>query len=281
MRRKVFLGIVLAGLVMGLTGGTAAEGPEGPFSGWTKPVLAGIEVRIQGPDGRFERLRFAREGVTVPMGGGVTIEITGLDQEGREFPPDRTSLEVVPDRDARDLVMVRDEGRGRFRITARDRRGKGRILVRAANNLNLEWPVPLRVEGPGADGYSRAEAEFIATALYRALLGRGPDREGLEAATAEIERGRLKAQVRGMLTSAEFRQKASGLSAVALLDRLYRGLLGRTPDADGTRQYLADLERHRVEKVVLSILHSDEFARRLVRATRGRRAHTMPQLKVR
>ena len=257
------------------TGGALAQ--EGPFSSWDDPVLVAIEVRVERANGRFERLRFDRDGVTVPMGGSARLEITGLDQDGREFPPERTALEVVPDRDTRRLVAVHDEGDGRFRVRARDHRGKGHLLVRVANNLNLEWTIPVRVEGPGADGYSRAEATFIATALYRALLGREPDPEGLAAATAEIERGRLRSQVRGMLTSAEFRQKAASLSAVQLLDRLYRGLLGREPDADGTRQYLGDLERRRVEKVVRSILDSEEFARRLVHATGDRRGRSGPR----
>ncbi len=266
--------MVAAVLVVACPAPVPARAQEGPCSGWTEPVLVDVEVRIERPDGRLERLRFQRDGLTIPMGGSARLEITGLDQDGYEFPVERTALEIVPDRDARGLVTIRDDGEGRFRIRARDRRGKGRLLIRAANNLNLEWPVRVRIEGPGADGYSRAEATFVATALYHALLGRDPDPEGLAAATAEIERGRLRAQVRGMLTSAEFRQKASSLSAVRMLDRLYRGLLGREPDADGTRQYLHDLERRRLEKVVLSILDSEEFARRLLHATGQRPGRT-------
>lgn len=104
----------------------------------------------------------------------------------------------------------------------------------------------------------------MATRLYRALLGREPDSEGLVAATREIQRGRLWQQIRAMVGSAEFAQARSRLSAPQLLDQIYRGLLGREADSSGVRTYLGQVERGEVAEVVFSIVRSEEFEGRVL-----------------
>ncbi len=246
-----------------------AAAQEGPFEEWREPVLTRVEVRVEKPGGRWKRVR-PGDRITVPMGGSRLLEVRGEDQWRREFPVDRSAFGLEADRDAEDLVRITDLGEGRFRIRARDRKGDGRLILWAANNLNLEWRFRVRVAGPEADGYSRAEAEVIATRLYRALLGRDPDPPGFSAAVAEIQRGRLESQVRGMLASEEFQALRHRLSDTAFLEQLYRGLLDREPDSSGVHDYLPRIRRHRTSEVVLRILRSDEFARLLLRDSRRR-----------
>ncbi len=267
LRAMVATGLWLA--VLAPAPGTAQEDP---FAGWHEPVLTGVEVRVERPDGRWKRVR-PGDRITVPMGGSRVLEVRGEDQWRREFPPERSAFALEPERGAEELVRVTDLGDGRFRIQAGDRKGDGRLVLWAANNLNLAWRFRVRVVGPEADGYSRGEAEVIARRLYRALLGREPDPQGFSAAVAEIQRGRLDSQVKGMLASSEFQVLRHRLSDTALLEQIYAGLLDREPDSDGVRDYLPRIRRRRTAEVVLRILRSDEFARLLLRDSRRRRPH--------
>ncbi len=248
--------------------GSAADGP----AGWLEPVLSGVELHVQAKGERMHRLDLHRARLDVPLGGSVVLEVRGEDQWGREFPRDRSAFGLEVEGRGRKLVRVRDIGKGRFRISAREDRGECRLVLWVANNMNLEWKIRVRVQGPDADGYSRAEAEFIATRLYRGLLGRAPDPTGFAAAVAEIQRGRLESQVRGMLASREFQVTRHGLSDTELLEQLYRGLLKRKPDSSGVHDYLPKIRRHQERDVILRILRSDEFLRQLAHDT-GRGGH--------
>lgn len=249
--------------------GSAGDGP----AGWLEPVVSGVELHVQAKGERMHRLDLGRARIEVPLGESVVLEVRGVDQWGRDFPRDRSAFGLEVERRSKKLVRVRDIGNGRFRISARDDRGECRLVLRVANNMNLEWRIRVRVQGPDADGYDRKEAEFIATRLYRGLLGRAPDPTGFAAAVAEIQRGRLDSQVRGMLASREFQVTRHRLSDTELLEQLYRGLLERQPDSSGVRDYLPKIRRHRERDVILRILRSDEFVRQLARATRRRGHH--------
>ncbi len=248
--------------------GAAGDGP----ADWVEPVLSGVRLQVQVKDHRSHRLDLDRARIVVPWGESVVLEVRGEDQWGREFPRDRSAFGLEIEGRGRKLVRIRDLGKGRFRVSAREDKGDCRLVLWAANNMNLEWKIKVRVQGPDADGYSRAEAEFIATRLYRGLLNRAPDPTGFAGAVAEIQRGRVESQVRGMLASREFQVLRHRLSDTELLEQLYRGLLKRKPDSSGVRDYLPKVRRHQERDVILRILRSDEFLRQLAHDT-ARRGH--------
>jgi hypothetical protein len=263
----------LLALLVALAPGSGFAGMGDGPAGWLEPVLSGVRVQVQTKDHRKHRLDLERARIDVPWDGSVILEIQGEDQWGREFPRDRSAFGLEVDRRGRDLVRVHDIGHGRFRISARENKGECRLVLWVANNMNLEWKIKVRVQGPDADGYDRKEAEFIADRLYRGLLGRSPDPAGFRAAVAEIQRGRLDSQVRGMLASREFQVTRHRLSDADLLEQLYRGLLDRKPDSAGARDYLPKIRRHQERDVILRILRSDEFLRQLAHETGQRGRH--------
>jgi Beta/Gamma crystallin len=125
---------------------------------------------------------------------------------------------------------------------------------------------PLRRRG-GEEGpaYTRTQARSVAQGLYRALLDRNVDEESIRAAVNEIEDGRLQAQIDSIVRSPEFRSRSAPLGAEALLDQIYRGLLGRPVDPGGTRTYLARIQRREYTAVVMTIVESREYRSRLPR----------------
>jgi hypothetical protein len=203
--------------------------------------------------------------VRLAPGEKITLELEPLDQFGRIFPVNRSGFEANFDRRCpRSLLRLRELDANRFEIESDRERGRCELLVWVPGNLNLEWSVPIEVRGLALTGYSRSQSEALATRLYRAILGREPDSEGLVAATREIQRGRLWQQILAMVGSAEFAQARSRLSSPQLLDQIYRGLLGREADSSGVRTYLGQVERGEVAEVVFSIVRSEEFEGRVL-----------------
>ena len=201
--------------------------------------------------------------VSVAVGSAVELQPEARDQFGGRFPPERLLLGVDLDRDCRNLVDVDEhDGRG-LTIRAGTRQGSCDLVVWVPGNLNLDQRLRIEVTGRGKSGYDRGEAEQLATWLYRAILGREPDAGGIGAAIAEIERGRVGDQVEAMCGSREYLDQRRGVPAHERLADIYRGLLGREPDAAGVRRYQAELERGRCAEVVLDILRSDELESRL------------------
>ena len=107
--------------------------------------------------------------------------------------------------------------------------------------------------------------ELIAASIFRALLDREPDRAWLDAAAAQVAQGDTRASVRSILASTEFQQRRATVPPEELLGDLYRGLLGREPDAGGVRTYLDEVQAGRFEEVVDILLRSSEFQQRLAR----------------
>lgn len=257
-RRRRRLALAAAALLA--AGAPAARAQECRADG-PRPVVCDVELRIGRAGDRLQRVDPGRP-IQIPAGEAVDVEVTALDGSGREFPADRVLYGLDLDRDCRGDLRVsgdRDVAEGRFRVTAGAQRGGCTAYLWIPGNLNLEWPLRFEVVSRARDGYSREEASFIAARLYEAILGRPGDGPGLDAATMEIQRGRLGDQVWAMVQSPEFRQNRSGLSANALLGDVYGGLLGRTVDSGAVRTYLSQVERGRLADVVIAIVRSEEF----------------------
>ncbi len=242
-----------------------AAAQERPCDGWREPLVTRLVVRVARRGERSERLRRPR--IELARGEAVTLEVEGRDQWGDPFPEERAAFGLDLGRRCRGLVAVRQNGTARFRLRALDETGSCRVVVWAAGNLNLDRELEVRVVPVARAGYDRAEAEYIARRLYRALLDREPDPTGFAAAVAEIQRGRLESQVRGMVASREFTEKRRGTTHSELLERIYRGLLGRDPDSEGVRHFMPMLARGKVADVVLGVIRSDEFESRMLRET--------------
>jgi hypothetical protein len=105
-----------------------------------------------------------------------------------------------------------------------------------------------------------AQAEFVAERLYRAVLGRSPDAEGLRNASSEILFGNLEKLTNSLVFSSEARD--ARLSPEQKLERIYQGLLNRPPGA-GAQGYLDRVRQGRTTDVVLTVLDSEEFLRQL------------------
>lgn len=232
-----------------------AAGPE--------PYICTVEIEVSRSGERPRRLDPGR-GLRLASGDTAELRIEAFDQSDRRFPADRAGFVLEPSRRCeRDAVEIDEVGRGVFRVEAKRGRGSCELLLWVPGNLNLEWSIPVELRPLGSGGFSRAQAEIVAASLYRAILGREGDPQGLAGAVAEIQRGRLSTQVEGMARSDEFRRERAGLPAARLLEDLYQGLLGRAPDRDGERRYLREVERGGVASVALDILRSEEFERRL------------------
>jgi|SRR5690554_1961933 len=100
--------------------------------------------------------------------------------------------------------------------------------------------------------------------LYTGMLGRAPDRDGAEYWVSQLNAGRsLEDLANSFLESGEFAQQLAqqGGGEAALVDVLYRHVLGREPDSAG-RDYWLDALSHgnlRPEELVLSFVASNEY----------------------
>ena len=166
------------------------------------------------------------------------------------------------------MLDVSDGGQGVLQITARATSGRCRLDMWVPGNLNFEWRVEFEISAAARTGYSRAEAEWLVRSLYLGILGREVDSASVGATVAELQQDNLEGQVSSMVRSQEFTLGLTGVDAGALLDRFYLGLLGRRVDSGGVRTCLSDVQRGRNEGVILKIIQSSEFERRLASQAR-------------
>jgi hypothetical protein len=229
-----------------------------------RPVVCSLRFQVAVGDERWQSFDLDGDALQIPAGERAVLRPEAFDQNGRRFPEDRLWVGLETDRSCRGLVEVERSEDDSLVLRAGSTRGRCRALVWIPGNLNLEFPLDLEVVSRARDGYSRGEAEHIAERLYWAILGREPDPAGLRAAVVEVQRGRLQAQIEAMLRSPEFTRDSGSLPAPELLDRIYQGLLGRSPDSGGVRTYLDQVSRGRAAQVVLSIVRSEEFEEQLL-----------------
>lgn len=265
MNRPIQLAPVLLPLVLFALAALLAPAPAAAQTcgaGWTEAVVCEVDLVVfRLGDRRGER--FAGDTLRLATRSEVELAAVAVDQHGRRFPDDRLGYGLDLGRYCDDLVEVEELSDGRFRIASGSAVGDCEALFWVANNLNLDRRIRVEVERESRDGYGREEAELLATWLYRAVLGRDPEPQGLQAATAQIQKGELGPQVRGMVASPEFQRRRSDLSAPALLESFFQGLLGRAPDTPAVRTYLRSLERGDYDDVLWALLHSDELEDRL------------------
>jgi len=230
---------------------------------WPYPVLCTADLVVT--DGSFDRRALDRESsIRLAPRGGLDLELDGRDQRGRYFPGERLALDY-DDRECGSMLRVEDLGEGRLRVEATATQGRCRLEVFAPNNLNFRWLLEIEISAAARVAYTRAESELLADALYLAILNREPDSGGLDLAVAGIQAGNLEALIDGMLGSAEFRGSGAGLSPAQLLEQFYQGILGREGDSGGVRLYLGEMRRGQYASVLLKLIRSPEFERRLQR----------------
>ena len=107
---------------------------------------------------------------------------------------------------------------------------------------------------------SAETAEQTAQRLYRAILGRDADAEGLRNATSYVARGQIAGVVRSMMASTEYRNLRAQRTAAELLDQMHRALIGRPADAAARRSYISAIERGEDAQVIADLMLSDEYA---------------------
>lgn len=226
---------------------------------WREPILCEGSLETRGPDGRWEQVD-PRDPLAVPLDEAVELQLSGRDQSGRTFPAFRLHLDV-DDRDCDRILDVENLDEGRLRLEGRD---EGRCVLEAwlPGNLNFAWRLDVEVaRAPRAPraGYDRSEAEIVARSLYRAILDREPHEAGLNAAIAEIQRGRLESQVRAMVTSQEFFDNFSNVGAAGLLDQFHEGFFDTPADSEDVDRHLEDMQYRRYTDVLLGMIQSEEF----------------------
>lgn len=230
---------------------------------WSRPVLCTAELVATDSDYRTGRL--APNGrLQLASRQSIDLELQGRDQGGRRFPAAALSLQY-DDRACRSMVSVEDRGEGSLRISATAPDGRCTLEIWTPNNLNFYWELEITVNLAARSGYERAEAEVVANALYAGVLGREPDAAGFSSTVAEIQSGNLEGLVSGMVRSSEFRESIVGLTPSDILERFYQGILARPGDSAGVRLYLGEMRRGEYASVLLKLIRSPEFERRLQR----------------
>lgn len=233
---------------------------------WRRPYVCEVELWATRSGQRPVRVHGGHS-LPVAAGESFDLEARATDQTGRAYPQERLRLGVEPDRSCGGRAEIKESGPGRHRITVGRERGNCRIWIWMPGNLNLEWAIDLDVGSSFRAGYSSAEAEELTRRLYAALLGREPDPSGMSTSTGEIRAGRLDKLVESMQNSSEFSVKAAKMTPAERLEQIYRGLLGRSPDAAGSRSYLSFIQRGQHAAVVIELLTSEEFEGVLRQAT--------------
>ena len=248
---------VLAALVL-LAGASDARAQD--CGSWPRPVVCEAGLVAVGEDGRASRLD-ERARLRLAPRERIELRVEARDQRGRRFPVDRLALQH-DGRGCRGLVNV-EPVEGGLRLTANVGAERCRLMVWMPGNLNFEWEVELEVDPRARTSYSRAQSDFVVRALFRGLLDRAIDGDSLRAASTEVQLGNLDSLVEGIVRSPEFRSSLSGVSPEGLLDRFYAGLLGRQTDTAGVRTFLPQVRGRRYQDVVMALVQSPEFERRL------------------
>ena len=255
MRARVLRGVFV---VIALAGARAASAQD--CGNWPQPVLCEARLVAVDNDRREERLGPRGQYRLAPR-QRIDLVIEGRDQRGRPFPQDRLALRYDQAGCGR-LLEVDERGGNSLRVTARTDAARCRLQVWVPGNLNFVWEIEFEVDPGARTTYSRRGAEYVVNALYRAILGRDPDRESFRSAVAEVQNGSLQNQVDAMVRSREFEERR-GAPPAELLDRFYQGIFGRPADTGGVREYLGMIQSGRYSDVLMRLIHSPEFERRL------------------
>ena len=219
-----------------------------------------LRVYYDNADGRVVELKANQ---SLPLGERREFQVwlEAWDARGRQLPQSQLKYQVATDNHCpgRYSIEAITPHRFRVRMLREDLSGCG-LYARLVSPTTLERPVKLAWNlGAAGATYGRTEAEFVVDRLYRALLRRSPDREGFYSAVQRVDAGRVTEVIEQLFASEEFRTSYRGATTAQLLDGIYRGLLGRVPDA-AAAPYQARLAdgADRV-RVVLEILRSREF----------------------
>ena len=251
------VGLVAAAMALDVSAQTGAIRAD-------RPLVVSVDFTVR-RGGQREAAVSASRTLALTSGESLAIVATPMDQYGRRFPLDRFRLDFEPAADCRGRVEVSEGSTSELRLKAGVTRGRCTLAVWVPGNLNLEYTLTFDVGGLGTTNYTREQALAIVGRLYRAILQRDADEPSVRAAVTEVQRGNLQGQIDGMVRSAEFQELRQKQDPSELLEAFYRGLFDREPDTPGVRQYLAELGRNRHAQVVLSLVQSEEFERRLPR----------------
>ena len=225
---------------------------------WDEPYICRIELDAMddGRDGPDSAVRLAARQT-------LAIDVSAVDQYGRSFPDDEIRYRIE-DSDCRSLVQAEAVSPERFTLKAGKTNGTCTLELRVPGNRNLDVALSVtvgdRVATP-APGTAFDRETIVAQRLYRAVLGREASASDAAELARTVNRGRGQIQewLQYAFQSDEFRREFGSWSEDRLLDRFYRGLLGRAPDAAGTRTYIPLLQRDEYTRVVMSLLDSAEF----------------------
>ncbi|MGE0393550.1 MAG: DUF4214 domain-containing protein [Vicinamibacterales bacterium] len=227
---------------------------------WPQPVLCEAQLLVTTDGAKAERLKGDSRLRLAPR-GQVDLDIEGRDQRGRRFPDEYLALGYRAEGCGR-LLQVEDRNRG-LRVRARGEAGRCRLELWVPGNLNFAWTLDVDVDPAARTSYSRRDAETVVRALYRAVLQRDVDQDSLRAAVAETQQGNLESLVGAMVRSGEFLQRRGRLSHEDMLDAFYQGVFGRPADSLGVKDYLNLVRQGRHAEVLLRLIRSAEFEKRL------------------
>lgn len=227
---------------------------------WPQPVLCEAHLLATTDGAKAERLK-SDSRVRLAPRGQVDLEIDGRDQRGRRFPDEYLALGYRAEGCAR-LLQFEDRQRG-LRVRARGDAGRCRVELWVPGNLNFRWELDVDVDPAARTSYSRRDAEIVVRTLYRAVLQRDVDQDSLRAAVAEIQQGNLESLVGSMVRSGEFLTRRGRISPEEMLDAFYDGVFSRPPDSGGVKDYLNLVRQGRHAEVLLRLIRSPEFEKRL------------------
>jgi Ca2+-binding EF-hand superfamily protein len=121
----------------------------------------------------------------------------------------------------------------------------------------------------GIAGRAESNPEDAVRILYRGLLGREADPEGLRGFTERARRDGIDAVARAIADSPEYRQRAGSdgmpdeheAAYTNTVRSLYRHVLGRDPDAEGLRNLTRIATTNGFDAVVDAMVGSTEYER--------------------
>jgi len=228
---------------------------------WYRPVLC--QVELVAVDSNYQRVALGeRSRIELAPREQISLSLEARDQGGRRFPRERLAI-GYDDGNCRGMLDVDDRGEGEFRVSATAAQGRCTLEIWVPNNLNFFWEIDVVIRAAARITYSRAEAEVVVNAVYAALLTRAPDAASFSSAVAEIRSGNLETLLNAMLRSQEFREVTSRMTAAQILEQFYLGILDREGDSAGVRLYLGEMQRRQYVSVLLKLIRSPEFERRL------------------
>lgn len=165
-----------------------------------------------------------------------------------------------------DAVAKINQGRGgevvkSLMLSNEFQQSVGGVVIPDGPKVGSSEPLPAQRKAAELKGarLSTEAATDIVGRLYRGLLGREADAEGMVGWVNAVASGNLRGVINGLINSQEFAQRSASLTLGGVSTELYRAILDREPDQSGLEGTESLLRSGLLAERTAAMVQSEEY----------------------